>query len=89
MTKKMLRNQIDTSLNNNNGIVGVIGSIPFASTTFTVPDHVHIIELPGNWQLVPAIEWEKTGGSIRQVLCKIQSKRFENGLNGKRRRKSA
>lgn len=89
MRKKLNKIKENAASKRQNGIVGVIGSIPFASTTLKIPKHIQLIELPMDWQVIPAIRWENNIPRIYQVLRKTTPKRCENDVNGKRRKKSA
>lgn len=54
-----------------------------------LPDNVNIMELPGDWDVLPAARMTKSGPTVLQVLVRKSKKKFEQSLNGKRRRKSA
>lgn len=83
---KSVRN---SKLNKNHGIVGVIGSIPFASTNLKLPKNLSSLELHGAWEILPALRKTKDGIVGFRVIRKILPEKFENNLNGKKRRKSA
>lgn len=86
--KQVLKSQ-KAGRQNQNGIVGVNGSIPLASTKLKIPKNIKLIEIPSDWEVIPAIRWENGSPYLYQVLRKSDAKRFENDLNGKRRKKAA
>ena len=76
-------------MTHNDGIVGVIGSIPFASTTSKTPLKLESLELHGDWEILPAAEMRDGVPYLYRVIRKKLPKKFEKNLNGKKRRKSA
>jgi hypothetical protein len=85
MKRKSNKIKAEAGTNNHNGIVGVIGSIPFASTTLNIPISEEGIEIPPDWELIPGIRTIGRRKVAYQVLRKSPQKRFENDLNGKKR----
>lgn len=54
-----------------------------------IPKDVNVIEIPGEWELLPAARMTESGPVLYRVLLRKSPKKFEQGLNGKKRRKSA
>lgn len=89
MRKKLNKIKENAASKRQNGIVGVWDSSSHVSTILSIPKNVEIIEIPSEWQVIPAIRWENNTPHIYQVLRKTTPKRCENDVNGKRRKKSA
>lgn len=53
------------------------------------PKDAQIVEIPTGWEPVSAMRYEDGEPVLYRVLIKTDRKRFENDLNGKRRRKLA
>jgi len=71
------------------GIVGVIGSIPFASTKNQNPKNLETLELHGEWEIIPAARNTKDGIVLYRVLRPRLPKKFEKSLKAKKSNKSA
>jgi hypothetical protein len=55
----------------------------------SIPSDVNILEIPGEWEVLPAARMTENGPLLYRVLLRKSPKKFEQGLNGKKRRKSA
>lgn len=55
----------------------------------SIPKNVNIIELPAEWEVLPAARLTKSGPSVCRVLLRKNPKKFELGLNGRKRGKTS
>lgn len=69
--------------------VGVAGSIPVEPTILQIPPHIQTIEIPADFTVIPAVEWNNGLPRFYRVLTRNYPKRRERGVNGSRSKKSA
>lgn len=55
----------------------------------SIPKDINLVEIPADWELLPAARMTEKGPSLFRVLIRKSKKKFEQGLNGKRSKKSA
>lgn len=79
--KLTTRNRLDT--------VGVAGSIPVEPTIFKIPDNVQTIEIPADFQIIPAVEWVNGLPRMFRVLSRKRQKKCDKSVSGVRSKKTA
>lgn len=55
----------------------------------SIPKDIDFIEIPGEWEVLPAARMTKNGPRLFRVLLRKSPKRFEDGLKAKKSRRSA
>jgi hypothetical protein len=55
----------------------------------TIPKNVNQVEIPGDWELLPAATMTKSGLTLCRVLVRKSHKKFEQGLKTQKRRKAS
>lgn len=55
----------------------------------SIPENQNIVEIQGDWEVLPAARMTKNGPTVSRVLIRKSHKKFEKNLNGRKRRKSA
>lgn len=63
--------------------VGVVGSIPISPTISKLKQKSQIIEIPQEYEVIPAIEWRGLTPRLFRVLIRKTRKRIERGSNSR------
>lgn len=78
--KKRVSNKLDT--------VGVRGSIPRSPTIYKLPPEAQIVEIPNEYEVVPAVSWDNGVPRLYRVLVRKPVNKCDFSVTSRRTSKS-